>query len=108
MASLCVISACSIREAEAERARLRVELEKEVNRTGPARETLRAYVERWIEDIAGRTRRSTAEHYARVLAHALLPQLGFTAEQALALSTAYGLTSLAGALPGVVVPWVRR
>ncbi|MCB9688824.1 MAG: flippase-like domain-containing protein [Alphaproteobacteria bacterium] len=39
---------------------------------------------------------------------ALLPQLGLTAEQALALSTAYGLTSLAGALPGVVVPWVRR
>ncbi len=39
----------------------------------------------------------------------LLPSFGWSPEQAVALSTLYGLTVLAGALPGALVPlWRRR
>jgi hypothetical protein len=41
-------------------------------------------------------------------AMAVLPALGWTPEEALAVSTAYGLTALAGALPGALVPLLGR
>jgi uncharacterized membrane protein YbhN (UPF0104 family) len=37
----------------------------------------------------------------------VLPRLGWTPEEAVALSAAYGLTALAGALPGALVPLAR-